>query len=78
MGLHPFRCFQECSLSLSRENKSNGSIVHNFPVIGPHYTGIERGSCLAMHGALVAIGTRFTGAVYVYHLVGEWENQVYV
>ena len=28
-----------------------------------------------MHGALVAIGTR-SGAVYIYHLEGDWKEQV--
>lgn len=28
-----------------------------------------------MHGALVAIGTR-SGAVYIYHLDGDWKDQV--
>lgn len=63
-------------LLLSRENKSDGSnIVHNFSLIGPHSNRVQRGECLAMHGALAAIGTR-SGAVYVYHLEGNWENQV--
>lgn len=57
------------------ECKLNDNIVHNFPVIGPCSTGVARGTCLAMHGAIVAVGTSSTGAVYVYHLNGKWENQ---
>ena len=65
-------------LLLFRENKSDaGNIVHNFSLIGSHSNSVQRGECLAMHGALVAMGTR-SGAVYVYHLDGNWENQVSV
>ncbi|KAJ7340122.1 SCF ubiquitin ligase complex subunit cdc4 [Desmophyllum pertusum] len=56
------------------ENKSDSSILHNFSLIGEHSNSVERGDCLTMHGALVAIGTR-SGAVHVYHLDGNWENQ---
>ena len=64
-------------LLLSRENKSDGgNIVRNFSLIGSHSNSVQRGECLAMHGALVAVGTR-SGAVYVYHLDGNWENQVF-
>ena len=64
-------------LLLSRENKPDGSdIVRNFSLIGSHSNNVQRGECLAMHGALVAVGTR-SGAVYVYHLDGNWENQVF-
>ena len=61
----------------TRENKSDGSnIVHNFSLIGSHSNSVQRGECLAMNGALVAVGTR-SGAVYMYHLDGNWENQVF-
>lgn len=64
-------------LLLSRENKSDGgNIVRNFSLIGSHSNSVQRGECLAMHGALVAVGTR-SGAVYVYQLDGNWENQVF-
>lgn len=57
------------------ESNSNNSILNNFPVIGPCSTGVVRGTCLAMHGALVTVGTSSTGAVYIYHLNGKWGNQ---
>ena len=62
-------------LLLSRENKSTGGDIVHFSLIGSHSNNAQRGECLAMHGALVAIGTR-SGTVYVYHLDGNWENQV--
>lgn len=49
--------------------------MHNIALIGQHTNRIERGECLVMRGALVAIGTR-SGAVYVYHVDGEWRDQV--
>ena len=52
--------------------------MHNFPVIGPCSTGVVRGTCLAMHGALVTVGTSSTGAVYIYHLDSKWGNQVHL
>jgi len=58
----------------SWHSKPDGSVVHNFSVIGQHTNNVERGECLAMHGALVAIGTR-SGAVYIYHLDGDWKDQ---
>ena len=58
-----------------RENHSDSSFIHNFSLIGEHTQNVQRGECLAMHGALVAIGTR-SGAVFVYHLNGKWKDQV--
>ena len=49
--------------------------MHNFCLIGQHLNSVEHGECLAMYGGLVAIGTH-SGTVYVYHLDGNWENQV--
>lgn len=71
-----FHCLS--TLILPRESNSNNSILNNFPVIGPCSTGVVRGTCLAMHGALVTVGTSSTGAVYVYHLNGKWGNQVHL
>ena len=71
-----FHCLS--TLILPRENNSNNSILNNFPVIGPCSTGVVHGTCLAMHGALVTVGTSSTGAVYVYHLNGKWGNQVHL
>ena len=58
-----------------RENESDCSIVQNLTLNGQNANDIPRGECLAMRGALVAIGTR-SGAVYIYHIDGKWKNQV--
>ena len=67
-------CFS-FSTPIFRENQSDSSFIHNFSLIGEHTQNVQRGECLAMHGALVAIGTR-SGTVFVYHLNGKWKDQV--
>ena len=67
-------CFS-FSTPIFRENQSDSSFIHNFSLIGEHTQNVQRGECLAMHGALVAIGTR-SGAVFVYHVNGKWKDQV--
>ncbi|KAK2554270.1 F-box/WD repeat-containing protein 7 [Acropora cervicornis] len=57
------------------ENGSQCSILQNVTLNGHNANNIPRGECLAMRGALVAIGTR-SGAVYIYHIDGKWKNQV--
>ena len=67
-------CFS-LSTPIFRENQSDSSFIHNFSLNGEHTQNVQRGECLAMHGALVAVGTR-SGAVFVYHLNGKWKDQV--
>lgn len=49
--------------------------MQNVTLNGHNASNMPRGECLAMRGALVAIGTR-SGAVYIYHIDGKWKNQV--
>lgn len=59
---------------LSVWENEQGHLLHNITLNGLHGNNVPRGECLAMRGALVAIGTR-SGAVYIYHVDGKWEDQ---
>ena len=60
-------CFS-FSTPIFRENQSDSSFIHNFSLIGEHTQNVQRGECLAMHGALVAIGTRSGAVIHIVSL----------
>ncbi|KAK3697524.1 hypothetical protein QZH41_007320 [Actinostola sp. cb2023] len=52
----------------------NCSILRSYTIIAAGVAGILEGTCMAIYGCLVAIGTKH-GMINVYHLEKDWDKQ---
>ena len=51
------------------------SVLRTYSIIAAGIAGILEGTCMAIYGCLVAIGSKH-GMINVYHLEKDWDKQV--